>query len=305
MYSIIDFANHFGLKQFYISQTSCKREITIIEVDRPGLEMSGFFDHHCKDRLVLIGNKEMAYLNTLSYDEAYNAFLTICSKETPGIIICQGHDCPDVIYDACRKMDCPVFGTDEKTSVFEAETLVHLSEVLAPQTSLHGNFMEVFGEGVLLLGPSGIGKSEICLDLIKKGHILVSDDKVNIKNVRGKLIGKAPDVIFGMMEVRGIGFIDVSRVFGINSLARTSRIKYCIKLVPFDPLNQPNRRGVDVEYMTILDKQIPLITVPVSPARSMSEIVEVAVTNLKLKEYGFDSSYEFEKRLEEYRSRKD
>ena len=305
MYSIIDFANHFGLRQFYISEESCKREISISEVDRPGLEMSGFFDHHCKDRIVIIGNKEMAYLNTLSYEKAYEAFIKICSKETPGIVLCQDYDCPEVILNACKATDCPLFGTSQKTGVFEAQALMHLSEVLAPRTSLHGNFMEVFGEGVLLLGESGIGKSEICLDLIKKGHILVSDDKVLIKNVRGKLIGKAPEVIFGMMEVRGIGFIDVSRVFGINSLARSSSIKYCIQLVPFDPLNQPNRAGVDVEYKTILGKQVPLITVPVSPARSMSEIVEVAVTNLKLKEYGFDSSYEFEKRLEEYRSRKD
>ena len=301
MFSIITFANHFGLKQYYISEHSINHNINIPEVDRPGLELTGFFEHHQKDRLILLGKKELTYINSLEYEQAYKVMLELCNEEVPGIVVCHDLECPKAVMDAAIKNDVAVFGTEIDTSVFEADALYYLSEVLAKKTSLHANLLQIFGQGCLLIGPSGIGKSEVCLDLIKKGHVLVSDDRVDISYVRGKLFGQAPSVIYGMMEVRGIGIIDVPRMFGINSLTRKSEINVVIKLVPFDSSFTSDRLGRSVETFEILNKKVPLVVLPVSPARSMSEIIEVAVTNAKLKEYGYDSSYEFERRLAEFR----
>jgi HPr kinase/phosphorylase len=295
-------SNHFGLKTYFSSVSSLKRKIKVIEVDRPGLEMTGFFEYHQKSRLVLIGKKEIAYLDHMEHSQALKVLEQICSEETPGLIVCHDMPCPPVILEAAKKKDCAVFGTEIETSAFEADALNYLSEQLAPTTSLHGNLLEIFGEGVLLLGASGIGKSEVCLDLIKRGHTLVADDKVDIRNVRNHLEGTSPEVIYGMMEVRGIGIINVPRMFGINALTNKTTIRYCINLVPFSASLPVDRIGNSTDQTTILDIKIPCVTLPVSPGRSMAEVIEVAVTNFKLKAYGYDSAYQFEKKLEEFRS---
>lgn len=301
--SLLDVVNRFNLHVVFASATSLSRNVTSVEVDRPGLEMTGYFEFHRKTRLVLIGRKEMSYLERMSYEQAYEVFLKICSLETPGIVICHGLDCPGVIIAAAMKNNCSVFTTKTDTSEFQADVLNYLSEKLAPLTSIHANLLEIFGEGVLMIGDSGIGKSEVCLDLIKRGQTLVADDKVEIRNVRGLLEGQAPEIIYGVMECRGIGIVDVVHTFGINSLKRKVRIKYCIDLVKFDPKVNFDRLGSD-EKTSYLGVEIPYVKLPVSPGRSVAEVVEVAVTNLKLKEYGFDSRKEFEKRLDDFRKGK-
>ncbi len=301
--SIIEFANHFDLKPVFTSANSLSKNILVVEVDRPGLEMTGFFDYHQKKRVVLIGKKEVAYLQLLSYEKAYEVFLQICDKETPGIVICHGIECPGVIVAAAKQKDCAVFKTDIETSAFEADALNFLSEKLAPCVSIHANLMEIFSEGVLIKGDSGIGKSEVSLDLIKRGHCLVSDDKVEIKRVRDTLEGMAPEIIYGMMECRGIGIVDVSRMFGINSLKRKVRINYCLELIRLDKNVSFDRLGNQNLTENYLGIDIPLIKLPVSPGRSVAEVIEVAVTNQKLKEAGFDTAKEFEKRLIDFRNK--
>ncbi|MCI2068135.1 MAG: HPr(Ser) kinase/phosphatase [Bacilli bacterium] len=299
--TIGDLADNFSLKPFFTSPKALKRPIKVIEVDRPGLEMAGFFEYHQKSRLVLVGRKEAAFLAHMSEMEAYQAFLTICSDETPGIIICHGVDCPPVILKAAKEKDCCVFATEVETSAFEADALSFLAESLAPRTSIHANLLEIFGAGCLLIGDSGIGKSEVSLDLIKRGHILVADDKVDILNVRNRLEGSSPALTYGMMEVRGIGIIDVPRMFGINAIKRKAHIRYCIDLKPFNPAESIDRIGNSGDTIEYLGIKIPYIKLPVSPGRSMAEVIEVAVTNYKLKDYGFDSAAEFEKRMDESR----
>lgn len=302
--TILDLANHFSLKPVFASAKSLQKKIQVIEVDRPGLEMTGFFNYHQKKRVVLIGRKELAYLKLLSYEKAYDIFLQICDDETPGIIVCHGNECPGVIIAACMEKECAVFQTDVETSSFEADCLNYLSEKLAPMVSIHANLMSIFSEGVLLIGDSGIGKSEVSLDLIKRGHCLVADDKVEIRKVRETLEGSSPEIIYGMMECRGIGIIDVPRMFGINSLQAKTRIKCCLNLVKMDRDKSFDRLGNSNQTTSYLGISIPLITLPVSPGRSIAEVIEVAITNFKLKEYGFDTSKEFEKRLENFRKRK-
>ena len=179
------------------------------------------------------------------------------------------------------------------------DSLTYFEEVLAPQTSIHGTLIEVFARGVVIIGESGIGKSETALELVKKGHRLVSDDRVDISYVRGKLIGKTPDLLTNMMEVRGIGIIDISKMFGINTILNTHEIDLIIKLVPLRTDVEMDRLGNNNDFYDILGQKVPLITIPVSGARSVGDIIEVAVTNYKLKQTGYNSTYEFEERLNE------
>lgn len=299
MLTILDLANHFGLKTIHGSQKSLKRPIKRSAVDRPGLELTGFFKYHQKDKICLIGNKEVSLLSTLSSEQIYENMLKICQEECPGIIFTHANPIPREILKACQDTDTPLFVSPDNTSNLMSTIMTYLVEKLAPHTYMHACLLEVYGEGVIFLGESGIGKSEISLELIKKGHRLVSDDKVDIISIRGQLIGKAPDILFGMMEVRGIGIIDVPRMFGINALCKQTEIKYAIQLVPFKKNEPLERLGMRTEFLDILGEKRPLVRLPVSAARSMAEIIEAAVTNFKLKDFGYDSAFEFEKRMDE------
>ncbi len=303
--TILDLANHFNLKPVFASASSLSKPIQVIEVDRPGLEMAGFFEYHQKKRLVLLGRKELAYLKTMSYEKAYQTFLTICDELTPGIVVCHQLECPGVVIAAAMAKNCAVFETSIETSVFEADALNYLSEMLAPCLSIHANLMEIFSEGVLMLGDSGIGKSEVSLDLIKRGHCLVADDKVDIRRVRDSLDGSSPEIIYGLMECRGIGIIDVGRMFGINAIKKRVKIKYCIDLVRFDPKIGFDRLGNQNSEIEYLGVKIPFVKLPVSPGRSIAEVIEVAITNLKLKEAGIDTVKEFEKKLRNFQTKKE
>ena len=221
------------------------------------------------------------------------------TDECPGMVICRGNECHKIIIEEAKKRNFPLFMTNRKTSELLIDSVRYLDEVLSPQTSIHGTLIEVFSMGVVIVGESGIGKSETALELIKKGHRLVSDDRVDVSYIRGQLIGKTPDLLLNMMEVRGVGIIDISKMFGINTIINSHPIDLFIKLVPLSPEVSMERLGNKTQYQTVLDQKIPMLTIPVSGARSVSDIIEVAVTNFKLKKNGYDSTYEFEERLNE------
>lgn len=304
MISSLDLVNHFGFKLANGDLNSLKRPITIPEIDRTGVELLGVFDFHRKDRLLIIGNKEMNIINTSKSEDIYKYALRLCDPICPGIIITQGAKCPEPILKASKETNCPVFLSDSDTNELLSKLYVYLAEVLAPKIAMHACLLEIYGIGVLLLGESGIGKSEISLDLIRRGHRLIADDRVDIRAVRGKLIGTCPESIYGMMEVRGIGIIDVARMFGINSLDKRAHIELIVSLVPFDKTEAIERVGMKTERYEILGEAIPIVKLPVSAARSMSEIIEAAVTNYKLKDYGYDTGYEFQKRLSELQTKR-
>ncbi len=299
-----DYANHFGLVRIHGDMEAMSREITEISVNRPGLELAGFFEYPRSHRLVFFGNKEMTYIQTMSEEAMRKAFDFLTSDTCPGIIICQGRNCPRILLEIAAKKNFPILTTKRATNMLNLETVMYLQEVLAPMTAIHATLMEIFSMGVLILGESGIGKSETALELVKKGHRLVSDDRVNISYVQGKLYGEAPELLLGMMEVRGIGIIDISRMFGINSLIQKIDISYAIQLEKPDLTKPMERIGSAVQYMDLLEQKIPLLKIPVFAGRSMAEIIETAVTYLKLKQYGYDSGYEFENRMKELLQRK-
>ena len=299
MVTISDLAAHFGLKTLVGSSQALNRPITVVEVDRPGVEIMGFFNCHEYSRISMIGNKEMNIISTMSYDTLYRNFKNLCDPRCPGIIVCQGLQCPPALLQAAKEMDEPFFSSQMGTSPLSYEILDYLSYNLAPHTQLHAGLMDIYGEGVLIMGESGIGKSEIALDLIKRGHRIIADDMVDISLVRGSLIGRCPEVLHGMLEVRGIGVIDVSRMFGINSMKNFTSVDFAIKLIPFDRSQPMERLGVRNDHIEIMKVTRPLVELPVSAGRGMAQIIETAVTNLKLKNYGYDSSYEFQKRFME------
>lgn len=301
--TMMELAAHFGMKTLVGSIKALSRTIAAPETDRPGTEIMGFWNCHEAQRISLIGNKEMSVINTLDYDTLYKNFLKLCDPACPGIIVCQGLECPKALFDAATKNDCAVFSTKQGTSHIQYDILDYLSYKLAPHTTLHACLLELYGMGTLIMGDSGIGKSEISLDLIKRGHRLVADDMVEISLVRGSLIGKCPDVLMGMMEVRGIGVIDVGRMFGINSMKTSAMIDYAISLVAFDKSRPMERLGMRNDHIEILGVKRPMVELPVSAARSMAQIIEAAVTNFKLKDYGYDSSYEFQRRFMEINRR--
>lgn len=302
--TIQDFANHFGLVCISGDINSMKRPIEEVSVNRPGLELAGFFDYPRSKRLIFFGNKEMKYISTIKEEDMKKAFDFLLEDVCPGLVICQGHSCPSLLLEMAKERNFPIFLSSRQTNDLNMDTVIYLYDALAPSTSLHAVLVEIYSAGVLILGESGIGKSEVTLELIKKGHNLVSDDRVNISYVRGKLYGEAPELLAGMMEVRGVGIVDVTRMFGINALVKRSEIQYAIKLVKYDPSVPIERLGKKSQYIEILQQKVPLVTIPVYAGRSIAEIIEVAVTNLKLKQYGYDSSFEFENRLNELLSQK-
>lgn len=304
MLTSLELANHFGFKIINGDFNALSRPVLVAELDRPGLELMGLFQYHEKDRIILIGNKEMALINSTDPDTIYKNCLKIFSDECPAVVITHDNPCPDCVMTAAREKNVPLFSCSQDTSELSSLMYIYLSEALAPRTAMHACLLEIYGIGVLLMGESGIGKSEISLELIRKGHRLVADDRVDIADVRGKLIGTCPETIYGMMEVRGIGIINVSRMFGINSLTKRSHINLIINLVPFKKDEPMERIGMKTNHYDILNESIPLIKLPVSAARSMAEIIETAVTNYKLKDDGYDTGYEFQKRLLEIQEKR-
>lgn len=304
MLTSLELANHFGFRVINGDLNALSRPVTVAELDRPGLELMGLFQFYEKDRIMLLGNKEMSLISDSDPEFIYHNCLKIFSTECPAVVITHNNPCPDCVMRAARETNVPLFSCDQDTSELSSSMYIYLSEALAPRTAMHACLLEIYGVGVLLMGESGIGKSEISLELIRKGHCLVADDRVDIADVRGKLIGTCPETIYGMMEVRGIGIINVSRMFGVNSLAKRSRIQLIINLVPFNSEEPLERIGMKTDHYELLNESVPLIKLPVSAARSMAEIIETAVTNYKLKDDGYDTGYEFQKRLLEIQERR-
>lgn len=302
--TVQDYASHFNLTCISGNQEALKREIVEVSVNRPGLELAGFFEYPRSKRLIFLGNHELTFAAMLEEERARKAYEFLLADACPGLVICQGHECPPLLLEIASERNFPIFLTDKQTNSFNMETVIYLQDALAPYTSIHASLVDVFSTGVLLLGASGIGKSEITLELIKKGHHLVTDDRVDVSFVRGKLYGEAPELLSGMMEIRGIGIVDVTRMFGINALVKKMEISYAIELTKFNPEQPVERLGNTIQYYEILGHKIPLLKIPVYAGRSMAEIIEVAITNLKLKDFGIDSTQDFETRLNQMLLRK-
>lgn len=275
-----------------------KRTVVVREINRPGPEILGYFEHTDFSRLQFIGHKEQFLVTKLSPEQQYERFDQLLGEKTPALIITQGQPCPPILHEIAKKKNFPVLLTPEKTSFISVAVTMFLTERLAPATSLHATLIEVMGSGVLLTGRSGIGKSEIALELIKRGHRLVADDRVDLVRSGDEVLGHAPEILRGLIEVRGIGLVNVTRMFGITALKERQQVDYMIRLVDYNPNDSYDRLGADIRTQTILDLPVPSIELPVTSGRSMADLVEVAVMNMRLKESGFSATDEFESRYQ-------
>ncbi len=276
------------------------RQVYQSEINRPALQLAGFYKYFDKERVQLIGKVELAYLLQFSHQEQMDIFRKLFSTDIPCLIICRGEELPygeDIIALAVESK-VPVFRTSRSTTGFMAELLRYIGAELAPSIGLHGVLVDCFGEGVLILGESGIGKSEMALELIQRGHRLVADDVVEIKKVSDtELIGRSAEVIENLIELRGIGILDVKELFGVRSIKTTQSIDMVINLEYWDKENDYDRMGMEEETMDILGNKVICYSIPIRPGRNMAIIIESAAINHRQKKMGYNAAEELMNRV--------
>lgn len=295
---IRDLKDHFDFQQITGNEQSLDRWIIVPDVNRPGLELAGFYDHTEPRRVVVLGHKEMAYIKQLTDDLQWERFDLLLDGWTPAIVIAHGLDCPPILREVAIQKNFPIFISEKQTSEIMIDIITYLDEQLSPVEYVHGVLINVHGKGVLITGDSGMGKSEIALELIRSGHILIADDRVDVTRAHGQLIGQAPDLLAGMIEIRGIGIMNITSMFGASSTMSKSNIDFVIELEPWNDATDYLRAGIEPsEPYSILGLEVPKLIFPVREGRNMAMLVESAVTDFTLKSRGFDSSKEFEQKV--------
>ena len=292
--------NEFQLEVVHMPKDPKAIKVSSPEVARPGLALAGFTEVFEPFRIQIIGRAEHAFLNSLT-DSEHNARILEFFRHNPvAVVVTSGLPICDATLESAKQMQIPLLRTEERTSAFMAAIISSLNTSLAPRTTRHGVLVEVYGEGVLILGDSGIGKSETAIELVKRGHRLIADDAVEIKRVSAKtLVGSAPEIIRHYIELRGIGIVDVRRLFGMGSVKVTERIDLVIKFEAWDPEKLYDRFGLDDEVENILGIAVPAITIPVHHGRNLAVVLEIAAMNNRQKKMGYNTAEEFNKRLME------
>ncbi len=275
-----------------------KKKITHSQVQKMGLALTGFVQFINPERLQVIGNTEMAYFKTLTPEMQEKVIHQICSMPLSCLVITRGLEIPELLLRDANEEEIPLFRTNLRSFDFIERVTKFLEEKLASTSSVHGVLMDVYGVGVLILGKSGIGKSECALDLILRGHRLVADDMVHIqKRSPSSVIGSGFEVIQHHMEIRGLGIINIRSLFGVEAIREKKKIELVLELMEWDTHREYDRLGFEEEKFSILGVELPMLRIPVTPARNLTTIIEVAVRNHLLKGMGYDSALEFEKKL--------
>lgn len=293
---------YFGYRQITGDDRSLDRPVLSAEINRPGLELSGYYEHSDTKRTVLMGDKELAYIEgQMDEERQRKAFDFLTGEKTPMILISRDHQCPPLLKETAERKNFPIFTSFAPTGALFVELESYLEEQLAASISLHGELLIIYGIGTLIRGASGIGKSEIALELLKKGHILVADDRVDVARIHNHLVGECPQLIRDYLEIRGIGIINVTQMFGITATAKKAQIDLIIDLQEWSQNVDFDRIGNEEDEMEeICGVKVKKITLPVREGRSMAAIVESAVTNHLLLAKGINSPEEFEKRVQNY-----
>ena len=269
------------------------------DINRPALQLTGFFDHFPTDRVQVIGYVEYTYLKGMEEERKKYIYGEILSKKVPCIIFCRDLQPDDILLELANKHEAPILVTGTTTSAFMAEIIRWLNVELAPCISIHGVLVDVYGEGVLIMGESGIGKSEAALELIKRGHRLVTDDVVEIRKVSDEtLIGTAPDITRHFIELRGIGIIDVKTLFGVESVKETQGIDMVIKLEDWNKDREYDRLGLEEQYTEFLGNKVVCHSIPIRPGRNLAIIVESAAVNHRQKKMGYNAAQELYRRVQ-------
>lgn len=272
--------------------------ITSADVNRPGLQMAGYFEFFDPDRIQIIGKSEESFLHRFTEEKAEKRLRELFSKKPAAVVFCRALDVSELYIKIAQEYGVPLLKTPEPTSEFTAALIAFLNLHLAHRITRHGVLVEVYGEGILLLGESGVGKSETAIELVKRGHRLIADDAVEIRRVSSKsLVGTAPDNIRHFIELRGIGIINASRIFGAGAVKLTEKIDLIINLEQWDINKAYDRMGLDNQTTEILDLKIPSLTIPVKPGRNLAVIIEVAAMNSRQKKLGYNAAEDLLKKL--------
>ena len=275
-----------------------KIEITTDDVNRPGLQLAGFFDYFEPQRLQIMGKAENAYVEQFDEEKRTDIFEKLCATGIPAVIVTRNIEVFPELIEAAKKYDVAVLRTNEFTSSVTSALVASLKVSLAPRITLHGVLVELYGEGILILGDSGVGKSETAIELVKRGHRLIADDAVEIKRVSDRtLVGCAPEIIRHFIELRGIGIVVVRRIFGMGAIKETERVDMIINLEQWVEGKMYDRLGMDNQYTDILGLRIPSLTIPVRPGRNLAVIIEVAAMNHRHKSMGYNAAKELNERM--------
>lgn len=295
--SVAEFKKFFHLKQVSGNQESLNRYIIAPDINRPGLELSGWKESTDLKRVIIIGNKECEYLASLDFDTQKERFEILTDSLTPCIVMTGGNKAHPSLLEVAWGRNFPVFESDMKSYMAMQNMVAFLSRSLAPDTGMHGVMMNIYGVGVMITGASGIGKSELALELIRRGHSLVSDDRVEIVRIQNDLICSAPELIKGMLEIRGIGIIDVLMMFGASAVLDDCDLELIIRLEPYDETHEYSRLSYSQQTLNILGLNRPVLDIPVMAGRDLSVIIEAAVSNYRLIQKGINSTETFNKRV--------
>ncbi len=296
--SLAKIIKNFHLETVNLPESAENIFITNVEVNRPGLQLCGFYQYFDNGRIQVIGKSEEGYLNEFSQDE-YRERVRAFFEQKPSVVI-MSRDLPitDIMKKAAEDFRVPLLRTGDTTSGFMASLISFLNVELAPRVTRHGVLVEVYGEGLLILGESGVGKSETAIELVKRGHRLIADDAVEIRKVSSRsLVGSAPENIRHFIELRGIGIINARRIFGVGAVNLTSKIDLVINLEQWQQNKVYDRMGLEEQTADILDIEVPSVTIPVKPGRNLAVIIEVAAMNNRQKKMGYNAAQELLKRL--------
>lgn len=281
---------HMGKREYMELHTS--------DINRPGLQLTGFFELFVFDRVQIMGPVEMAYLKRLDKQKLKETMERYFSYPIPCVLISRKQIPPGEMMEAARKNDVPILDSPLTTTKIMHKTMTYLDNYLAPQATRHGVLMDIYGVGIMLTGESGIGKSETALELVKRGHRLVADDVVQIRMVdEGKLVGSSPEVLRYLLEIRGLGIIDVRNMYGIGAVIHDKSIDIVMQFEAWQPDRQYERLGLREETISILDVKVPYIVTPVMPGRNLAIIAEVAAMNFRLKKIGYSTAAELDRRM--------
>ena len=275
--------------------------LTVADLSRPGLQLAGYLEHFEPLRLQVMGNAEVSFLAGLSSQERYASFDRIFAYRFPGLLIARGLPIEEECLEMAKKHDVTVLRSNEPTGVVINSVIDFLQVALAPCITRHGVLMEVYGEGLLLIGESGIGKSEAAVELLKRGHRLIADDAVDIRKLsENTLVGRAPELIRNYVELRGIGIVNVAKLFGMGAVRAENNIDLVVNIVPWSTNEVYDRLGLEDQYMEILGVNIPMNTIPITPGRNLAVILEVAAMNNRQRKMGYNPALEFTQRVDRH-----
>lgn len=286
------------LKVVYGNEELLAKAITTADISRPGLEMTGYFDYYSPERLQLVGMKEWSYLKTMTANNRYSVFANIFREETPAVVVARGLEIPEEMLQAAKENGVAVLQGRNSTSSLSGDMSWYLNSQLAERTSVHGVLVDIYGMGVLIQGDSGIGKSETALELVKRGHHLVADDRVDVyAKDEGTLWGEPAEILLHLLEIRGVGIIDVMSLYGASAVRDSSQVQLCICLEHFENDEVFDRLGNSNEEIELQGVKIPRIRIPVKTGRNVSVVIEAAAMNYRAKQMGYDATKTFKDRL--------